>query len=116
MIGKLAIYFLVGGAITTLISWLGSSGRPVIAAFVANLPMLTVVTFIFIYLTSGPEVTVSYAKGLIAFLPAWLFYVFFVMLTVSSLGIFRALGGGLALYVLSALVSRLLLLKTNWWS
>ena len=116
MIGKLAIYFLVGGAVTALISWLGSLGRPVVAAFVSNLPMLTVVSFIFIYLATGPEVTRSYDKGLIAFFPAWLLYVFFVMLAVSRLGIFRALGGGLALYILSALLSRLLLLKTNWWS
>lgn len=91
---KLIFYFLLGGLIVSLVTYLASLGKGLFSAFIATLPIITILTFVFTYLEGGKEVTLSYAKGLITFTPAWLSYVIFVILFYPNWGSGRPWGVG----------------------
>lgn len=63
--GKYALYFLLGGTIVSVSTYLGSQGKSFLAAFASTFPAITGVTFILIYLNGGNEAIVSYAKNLL---------------------------------------------------
>jgi hypothetical protein len=106
---KYALYFVIGGAVVSLTTWLGSLGKSWIAAFVTTFPALTGLTFILIYLNGGVEHTVPYAKNLFYFVVPWLAYVGFFILTVDGLGFWIALCGSIALFVGLSILSKILI-------
>ena len=73
---KYAVYFLLGGTIVSVSTYLGSQGRSFLAAFASTFPAITSATFILIYLNGGSESLVGYAKNLLWFVPPWIVYVF----------------------------------------
>ena len=101
----LPLYFVLGGTIVTLVTWLGSQGKGLLAAFIALFPALTVVTLSAVYLRGGVEPTVAYAKGLLFMIPAWLLYVLTVIFLVPRLGLAAALAIGIALYAAGSLLT-----------
>jgi uncharacterized membrane protein (GlpM family) len=101
----LPLYFVIGGTIVTLVTWLGSQGRGLLAAFIALFPALTVVTLAAIYVKEGVDPTVSYAKGLLLLLPAWVLYVLTLIFLVPRLGLAPALAIGIALYAAGSYVT-----------
>jgi uncharacterized membrane protein (GlpM family) len=101
----LPLYFVLGGTIVTLVTYLGSQGKGLLAAFVALFPALTVVTLSAIYLRSGVGPTVDYAKGLLFMVPAWLIYVAAVIFFVPRLGLAPALAIGIPLYAAASYVT-----------
>ena len=107
---KFIVYFLVGGCIIAIVTYLGATGKGWLAAFIAMFPTITVLTFYTVYLEAGSEATVSYIKGLMMFIPAWIVYLFWMLGAIPRLGIGPAILSGIAVYVTSAwLLSRLLL-------
>lgn len=66
---KYALYFLLGGTIVSISTYLGSQGRSFLAAFASTFPAMTGATFILIYLNGGSEHLVTYAKNLLWFVP-----------------------------------------------
>ena len=58
---KYALYFIIGGTVVSLTTYLGSLGRSWLAAFVTTFPALTGITFILMYLNAGSEPTVPYS-------------------------------------------------------
>jgi uncharacterized membrane protein (GlpM family) len=107
---RLVLYFLLGGSITVLTAYLASLGRGTLSAFIATLPLLTVLSFLLIYAEGGEDTVQEYARGLLIFTPPWLAYVATVMLATQRLGIFKSLGLGVLVYViLSGLFRQLLL-------
>lgn len=105
---RLVVYFIIGGSVTALTTYFASVGRGTLSAFIVTLPLLTAFTFILIEAEGGKDVVIDYARGLLIFTPPWICYVFVVMLGVQRLGIFRAVGLGIAVYVaLSYLVKSL---------
>lgn len=69
------------------------------AAFFANLPIVTLITFITIYAESGQRAVVSYAQGLIVLLFPWLAYIFSVIFLSQRMGFFPSLVVGVSLYL-----------------
>ena len=59
---KYALYFLLGGTIVSISTYLGSQGRSFLAAFASTFPAMTGATFVLIYLNSGNDHLVTYAK------------------------------------------------------
>ena len=96
---KYALYFIIGGAVVSLTTYLGSLGRSWLAAFITTFPALTGLTFILMYLNAGVEPTVPYAKNLFFFVVPWLAYVGFYVYTVDHLGFWLALIGAIVLFV-----------------
>lgn len=68
------IYFFIGGFLLGGITYLGSIGKGYWAAFVAVLPLWTIVPLYTIYYQSGMEATLNYAQGLIFLTVPWLLY------------------------------------------
>ena len=104
---KYLLYFMIGGTVVSLTTWLGTLGRSWLAAFVTTFPALTGLTFILMYLNAGVEPTVPYARNLLFFVIPWLAYVGFYILTIDRLGFWVALSGSVALFVGVATLFRL---------
>jgi uncharacterized membrane protein (GlpM family) len=93
------VYFLLGGTIVSVSTYLGSQGRSFLAAFASTFPAITGATFILIYLNGGSENLVTYAKHLLWFVPPWMVYVTAMILGVPRLGFWLAMAGSLVLYM-----------------
>jgi uncharacterized membrane protein (GlpM family) len=96
---KYAVYFLLGGTIVSVSTYLGSQGKSFLAAFASTFPAITGATFILIYLNGGNEAIVSYAKNLLWFVPPWTVYVVAMILAVPQVGFWPAMIGSLVLYL-----------------
>src|SRR3989442_4105979 len=107
---RYALYFVIGGTVVSLTTYLGSLGKSWLAAFVTTFPALTGLTFILMYLNAGVEPTVPYARNLLYFVVPWLVYVGFYLVTIDRLGFWFALAGGITLFVGVAGLFRMLIL------
>ena len=96
---KYALYFLLGGTIVSLSTYLGSQGKSFLAAFASTFPAITGATFVLIYLNGGNEAIVSYAKNLLWFVPPWIIYVVSMIAGVPRLGFWPTMLGSVALYL-----------------
>ena len=96
---KYTVYFLLGGTIVSVSTYLGSQGKSFLAAFASTFPAITGATFVLIYLNGGNEAIVSYAKNLLWFVPPWVVYVITMILGVPQVGFWPAMIGSLVLYL-----------------
>lgn len=102
MEAKYIIYFLVGGTIVSVVTYLASHAKGLLAAFVANLPVITLITFLIIYFESGQKSVISYAQGLVIMLFPWLAYIFSIIFLTNRIGFISSLVIGVSLYLLTA--------------
>jgi hypothetical protein len=98
-LGKYVLYFLLGGTIVSLSTYLGSQDKSFLAAFASTFPAITGATFVLIYLNGGNDAIVSYAKNLLWFVPPWVVYVVFMIAGVPRFGFWPAMIGSLVLYL-----------------
>ena len=96
---RLILYFIMGGSVVALSTYLAGRGQGTLSAFVSTLPLVTGLTFLLIRAEGGSDAVREYARGLIIFTPAWLCYVAVVMLGTSRFGIFKSVGLGILLYI-----------------
>jgi len=96
---KYAIYFLLGGAIVSVSTYLGAQGRPYLAAFASTFPAVTGATFVLMYLNGGSDAIVAYAEKLFWFVPPWIVYVIAMIFGVPRFGFWPAMGLSLVLYM-----------------
>ena len=99
---KYLFYFLIGGIVVSVVTFFASNARGLLAAFFANLPVVTMITFLTIYFESGREAVVSYAEGLIIMLFPWLTYIFSIIFLSKRIGFFPSLMIGISLYLVCA--------------
>ena len=104
---KYALYFIIGGTVVSLTTYLGSLGRSWLAAFVTTFPALTGITFILMYLNAGVKPTVPYARNLLYFIVPWVVYVGFYILTIDRLGFWLTLTIAVALFVGVSAITKL---------
>jgi hypothetical protein len=97
--GKYLIYFVLGGTIVSLSTYLGSQGRSFLAAFASTFPAITGATFVLLYLNGGSDQLVGYAKNLLWFVPPWIVYVTSMIVGVPRMGFWPAMGVSMALYM-----------------
>jgi uncharacterized membrane protein (GlpM family) len=100
----LIVYFLIGGIVVSAITYLGSHGKSMPAAFIAMLPCVSVITLCTIYLNSGAEVTVSYARSMLIMLPPWILYVIGVIYLLPRIGLPGSLIVSITAYVLGSYI------------
>ncbi|MBF0506515.1 MAG: DUF3147 domain-containing protein [Nitrospirae bacterium] len=101
---KYILYFLIGGTVISAVTYFASHAKSLLAAFIANMPVITLITFLTIYHETGQKAVVPYAKGLIIMLFPWLAYIFAIILFTPRLGFLPSLITGLALYMTIASV------------
>jgi uncharacterized membrane protein (GlpM family) len=99
---KYLLYFVIGGTVVSIVTYLANHAKGLLAAFVANMPVITLITFLMIYLESGPAPVISYAKGLLVMLFPWLAYIFSVIILSGRIGFIPSLLVGFLLYLLLA--------------
>ena len=97
--GKYVIYFLLGGTIVSVSTYLGAQGKSFLAAFASTFPAITGATFVLIYLNGGNEAIVGYAKNLLWFVPPWMVYVVSMIVGIPRFGFWPAMIGSLTLYM-----------------
>jgi uncharacterized membrane protein (GlpM family) len=95
-------YFLVGGMVITVVTYFASHSKTLLAAFFANLPVITLITFLTIYHEAGEKAVTPYAKGLLIMLFPWLSYIFAIIMLTPRLGFPLSLATGFALYLFLA--------------
>ena len=98
-LGKYVLYFLLGGTIVSVSTYLGSQGKSFLAAFVSTFPAITGATFVLIYLNGGNDAIISYAKNLLWFVPPWVVYVVSMIAGVPRFGFWPTMIGSLGLYL-----------------
>lgn len=101
---EIAFYFVIGGVIVSVVTYLASHGKGYWAAFAATFPTISVLTFITTFKTAGIDAALNYAKGLIFITPAWLGYVACVFLFLPRFGVLWSLIGGVAFYILATII------------
>ena len=101
----LPIYFVIGGVIVAAVTYFGSQAKGQLAAFIAFLPSISVITLCTIYFSSGTQEAVSYAKSMLILLPPWLLYVIGVILLLPRIGLAGALSVSIAAYLGAAFLT-----------
>jgi hypothetical protein len=107
-LSKYVLYFLLGGTLVSVSTYLGSHGRGFFAALASTLPVISGMTFILIYLNAGTGPTVSFAKNLIWLSPPWFAYVFTMMFGVPRFGFAISFAMAMTFYVLLVFVIRVI--------
>ncbi len=106
---KYVVYFVLGGTLVSISTYLGSHGKGFFAALASTLPVISGMTFVLIYLNAGTNPTVSFAKNLIWLSPPWFAYVLTMMFGVPRLGFAMSFAIAMTFYVLFVSVIRLIL-------
>jgi uncharacterized membrane protein (GlpM family) len=101
----LPIYFVIGGVIVAAVTYFGSQAKGQLAAFIAFLPSISVITLCTIYFSSGTQEAVSYAKSMLILLPPWLLYIIGVILLLPRIGLASALSVSIAAYLGAAFLT-----------
>ncbi len=104
----LLLYFVIGGAVVAAITYFGNTAKSQLAAFLAFFPSISVITLCGIYLASGSQPSVTYAKNMLVLLPCWVLYILAVIFLLPRLGLVGSLVISVALYMGTAfLIMRL---------
>ena len=103
-IKALAAYFVIGGLIVAAITYFGSQAKSELAAFIAFLPSISVITLCTIYFASGTGAAVSYARSMLILLPPWLLYAIGVIFLLPRIGLAGSLLVSVAAYLAVAIV------------
>ncbi|MDT3778562.1 DUF3147 domain-containing protein [Nitrospira sp. MA-1] len=106
---RYGLYFVLGGTLVSVSTYLGSHGRGFLAALASTLPVISGVTFILIFVNAGPAPTVSFAKHMIWLSPPWFVYVGTMIAFVPNLGFWTAYGLAIVLYLVGVGLTRLFL-------
>jgi hypothetical protein len=104
---KAVLYFVIGGLMVSVSTYLGTMGRGFLAAFVSTFPAITGVTIILIYLNGGTDVATTYAKHLLWLVPAWLAYVGILIVVIPRAGFWLAMMTALTIYMILVALIRL---------
>jgi uncharacterized membrane protein (GlpM family) len=95
----LVIYFIIGGVVVSAVTYFGSQAKSQIAAFIAFLPTISVITLCSIYFAGGTEKAVSYAKSMLILLPPWLLYIAGVIFLLPRIGLAGSLIISIIVYI-----------------
>lgn len=98
------LYFLLGGSITSVVAYLANNSKGFLAAFINTLPITSLSTFVIIYVSTGQDAVLSYARGLVIMLLPWILYVLSVIILTPRISFPYSLLVGLFLFILMSLL------------
>lgn len=105
-------YFLVGGTVTTLIVMLEESGLRLWSGLAALIPIFTLVSYFFIGSSQGGQAVGQHAwLVLVGTLVSWVPYMLAVALLSPQIGSNKAIGIGLGIFFILAVIYLLLVQK-----
>lgn len=103
-IKMLALYFVIGGTIVATVTYFGSQSKGMLAAFIAFLPSISLITIITTYLAKGTEAATSYTRGMLLLLPSWVLYAVSVIFLLPRIGLVGSLVVSVIVYLATAFV------------
>jgi len=103
---KYLFYFLVGGGVVTVVTYVGGSGRSLLSALIATFPAITLLSVIFIHAEAGGPPTIDYVRGLILFAPAWFAYLISLFILLPRLNFWNAIGGAVVIFLCGVVLTR----------
>ena len=101
----LPVYFVIGGVTVCAVTYFGSQAKGQLAAFIAFLPSISVITLCTIYFAGGTQEAVSYAKNMLILLPPWLLYVVGIIFLLPRIGLAGTLSVSIAAYLGAAFLT-----------
>ena len=109
------LYFLVGGAVTTVIVALEQSGQRLLSGLAALFPVFTLTAYLFIGQTRGGA-AVGQHSWLVLFgtLAAWVPYMIAVALLAPRIGPTKAISAGLGVFLFFASAYLVAVEKGGW--
>lgn len=97
--------FLVGGAVTTSITYFEASGWPLLSRLAALVPVFTWLSYLFIGKLSGAEEVSRHALFvLLGTLVAWVPYMFVIYYLAPKIGAGKAILAAMAVFLIMALL------------
>jgi len=112
---NILVYFLTGGIVTTVIVLLEQSGWRLLSALATLVPVFTLIAYLFIGETSGGTALSEHAKlVLVGTLVAWVPYMLVVIVLAPHWSTYTAVGAGLAVFFVIAIVFLLLTQHFGW--
>ncbi len=114
MIRDAIIYFIVGGVVTSSIVLLEQSGFRLLSGFATLVPVFTVVSYFFIGGLKGGAAVGQHSKFvLIGTLVSWVPYMIAVAYLAPRMGTNKAIGIGLALFLVLSLAYLFVVYRYN---
>jgi uncharacterized membrane protein (GlpM family) len=95
-------YFLIGGLVVSTTAIIGAKGHGMLAAFISQFPSMTVLVFLLMYRSGGASKVITYAHSFFYVVPPWLLYIACVVFLCERIGIWWALGIGVAMYMVAS--------------
>ena len=105
---KYGLYFVLGGLLVSVSTYLGSHGKGFFAALASTIPVISGLTFILVYVNAGQDPTTSFAKNLIWLSPPWFLYVGTMIISVARLGFWPSFALAMTLYMIGVGVMRVI--------
>lgn len=98
------IFFVVGGCMMCMIMYLGMHSKTYWSAFLAILPLWTIVPLVSMYYNSGIETSLAFAQSLIIISIPWLLYASCIVMFAQFFGLFTSISIACAVYVVCAVI------------
>jgi len=105
---KYAAYFLIGGSVITVVTYLGGSGRSLLSAFIATFPVVTLASAIFIHREAGTALTADFVRGLLLFAPAWLAYLATLLVCLPRMSFIGAVASSIGVFLAGVAATRMI--------
>lgn len=97
--------FIIGGLITTAITYFESSGWPLVSRLAALFPVFTWLSYLFIGKISGSEAVSRHALFvLLGTIVAWLPYMFIIYFFAPKIGAVKAIILGICVFLILAVI------------
>jgi hypothetical protein len=93
--------FIAGGSIVASVAYLSGRGNPLLAAIVANIPMLFLINIFLVYRIAGVSGSLVYAEGVLLLLPVFILFVIITILLLPYLGMPMALLPSMLVYLVT---------------
>jgi len=106
---KYGLYFILGGLLVSISTYLGAHAKGFWAAFASTVPVISGVTFILIFLNAGQGPTLSFAKHLIWLSPPWFIYVSAMIISLPRIGFWPSFALAMTLYLIGVWLLNLMI-------
>jgi hypothetical protein len=98
--------FIVGELVVTAVVYAGNHGGGIMAALVANVPVLFLTNVLFLYHSGGLTTSINYIKGVLFFLPAFTTFAALTLVLLPQMSLVKTLLIALPIYSLALIVGR----------
>jgi hypothetical protein len=95
-------YFILGGTIVAITTYIASRGSGTPAAFINTLPSITATTFPLIYVEGGSDPVRGYTQSILIFTPPWKFYMVTVFLEEKRFKVFKSIALEFIIYLIAS--------------